>query len=82
MLSRLKNRWKRWTLREDSRQWISAGGGLYLSAAVQASYGTGDIATVTSAMRRTVTKHKLLAFAFNSVIIALIVSLALSVGLG
>ena len=55
---------------------------LYLSAAVQASYGTGDIATVTSAMRRTVTKHKLLAFAFNSVIIALIVSLALSVGLG
>lgn len=49
----------------------------YLALAVQATFGTTDVAVTTTAMRRTVMVHTALAFVFNTVIIALIVSLLL-----
>ncbi|MDO5534662.1 MAG: DUF1345 domain-containing protein [Propionibacteriaceae bacterium] len=53
---------------------------VYVSMGVQATYGLTDMAAATRSMRRTLTLHGLLAFLFNTVIIALIVSLALNVG--
>lgn len=51
---------------------------VYLSAAVQTTYGITDLVARTRWLRSSMTAHGLLAFAFNSVIIALIVSLALT----
>ncbi|EWS79549.1 DUF1345 domain-containing protein [Brachybacterium phenoliresistens] len=49
----------------------------YFSLGVQATFGATDVAVTTSDMRRTVMVHTALAFVFNTVIIALIVSLLL-----
>lgn len=51
---------------------------VYLATAVQTSYGVTDLVATSRAMRRTMTSHSLLAFVFSTVIIALIVSLALT----
>lgn len=51
---------------------------LYFAAAVQTTFATTDVEVRTTAMRRIVTGHGALAFAFNSVIIAILVSLLLS----
>lgn len=51
---------------------------VYLAAAVQTTYGITDLVARTRWLRSAMTAHGLLAFAFNSVIIALIVSLALT----
>ncbi|MFT3943006.1 MAG: DUF1345 domain-containing protein [Ancrocorticia sp.] len=53
---------------------------LYLSFAAQASFSPSDVEILTSEARRVVTGHTLLAFAFNSVILATVVSLLLGVG--
>ncbi|WP_203567519.1 DUF1345 domain-containing protein [Aestuariimicrobium ganziense] len=50
----------------------------YLATGVQATFGTTDVTVTTTAMRRTVRNHALLAFVFNSVIVALVVSLVLT----
>ena len=51
---------------------------LYLALMIQSTFGTTDVTVVTSAMRRTVMVQTALAFIFNSVIVALIVSLLLN----
>ncbi len=48
---------------------------LYLAMAVQTTFGTTDAEVVTTDMRRTVMTHGVIAFVFNSVIIAMIISL-------
>lgn len=48
---------------------------LYLSVALQTTFGTTDASILTSDMRRTTMVHGVLAFVFNSVIVAMIVSL-------
>lgn len=50
---------------------------LYFAGAVQTTFATTDVEVRTTAMRRIVTGHGALAFAFNSVIIAILVSLLL-----
>ncbi|OYO07773.1 hypothetical protein BI335_20645 [Enemella evansiae] len=50
---------------------------LYLSLAVQATFGTTDTAITSSAARRAVMTQGILAFVFNSVLVAMIVSLML-----
>ncbi|MDO5503574.1 MAG: DUF1345 domain-containing protein [Actinomycetia bacterium] len=58
-----------------------AGGGrtlpdyLYFSIAVQTTFGTTDVTVTTTKMRRTVTGHAALAFLFNTVILALTISI-------
>ena len=52
---------------------------LYFALAVQSTFGTTDVNVTTRDMRRTVMVHNCLAFVFNSVIIALIVSLTITV---
>lgn len=52
---------------------------LYLAIMVQTSFGTADVDVRTSELRRIVTGHSLIAFAFNSVILATIVSLLLGI---
>jgi uncharacterized membrane protein len=53
---------------------------VYVSTAVATGFATADISVRTSAMRREVTVHALVAFAFNTVVVALLVSLLISVG--
>lgn len=53
---------------------------LYLSAAVQTTFGTTDVTVTTTHMRRTVTGHGVLAFLFNAVILVLSLSLLLVTG--
>lgn len=48
---------------------------LYLALAVQTTFGTTDASILTTEMRRTAMVHGVLAFVFNSVIVAMIVSL-------
>ncbi|AQP48746.1 hypothetical protein BW730_15775 [Tessaracoccus aquimaris] len=48
---------------------------LYLAFAVQATFGTTDVSTARTYMRRALTGHALLAFVFNTVIVAILVSL-------
>jgi uncharacterized membrane protein len=51
----------------------------YLALSIQTTFGTTDVELHTDVMRRIAMSHGLLAFVFNSVIIALIVSLVLGV---
>lgn len=51
---------------------------VYLSAAVQSTFGTTDASITTRRMRRLVTSHALLAFVFNTFIVAMLVSLILA----
>ncbi|QOR69940.1 DUF1345 domain-containing protein [Ruania alkalisoli] len=51
----------------------------YLALTIQATFATSDVVVTTAAMRRTVMVQTGLAFVFNTVIIALIVSLLLGV---
>lgn len=50
---------------------------LYFALMIQATFGTTDITVLTTAMRRTVMVQTCLAFLFNTVIVALVVSLIL-----
>jgi uncharacterized membrane protein len=50
---------------------------LYLAVAVQTTFGTTDVSATNTATRRAVMGHSTLAFVFNSVLIAMIVSLLL-----
>lgn len=50
---------------------------LYLAVTVQATFGPPDIAVTTSALRRQVSVHTVLAFLFNTVNLAVIVTLML-----
>jgi uncharacterized membrane protein len=50
---------------------------LYLSVMVTVSFGASDVAVTTTRLRRAIAFHSLLAFAFNAVIIALLVSVLL-----
>lgn len=52
---------------------------LYVAFLVQTSFGAGDVEVRTTETRRVVTGQTLLAFAFNSVILATIVSLLLGI---
>lgn len=53
---------------------------LYLAVAVQTTFGTTDVTVRTQRFRRAMLTHAVLAFVFNSVIVAMIVSLLLGVG--
>ncbi|TDE90392.1 DUF1345 domain-containing protein [Occultella glacieicola] len=48
---------------------------LYFAAAVSTTFGTSDVTVETARMRRVVTGHGLLAFAFNTVIVAIVVAI-------
>ena len=48
---------------------------VYLAVGAQATFGVTDVSTATSQARRLLTGHSLIAFLFNTVIIALVVSL-------
>lgn len=50
----------------------------YFSSGIQATLGTTDVTVETRSMRTTVRHHSLLAFTFNSVIVAILVSLVLT----
>lgn len=50
----------------------------YLAVQVSTTFSTSDVAISTSKMRRTVSTHSLSAFTFNTVIVALLVSLLIS----
>jgi len=52
---------------------------LYMSAMIQATFGTTDVEVRSTAMRRTVTGQAVLAFVFNTGIIAVVISLVLAV---
>lgn len=52
---------------------------LYVAVAVQTTFGTTDVEICTQRFRRTTLTQSVLAFVFNSVIVAMIVSLLLSV---
>lgn len=52
----------------------------YFASSVQSTLGTTDVALTTSTMRTAVRRHGLIAFTFNSVIVALLVSLVLTLG--
>lgn len=51
---------------------------LYVSLAVQSTFGTTDVAVETAALRRAVIAQGLVAFVFNTVIVAMLVSLLLA----
>lgn len=48
---------------------------LYLAVTVQATFGLPDVSALTSAMRRQLTLHTVLAFLFNTVILAVVITL-------
>lgn len=50
---------------------------LYLGISVQATFGTTDVSITTDQMRRIVSSQCILSFIFNSVIVAVIVSMLL-----
>ncbi len=52
----------------------------YLATSVATGFATADVSVRTTAMRREVTIHTLIAFAFNTVVVALLVSLLITVG--
>lgn len=56
----------------QARRWTDY---FYFSAGVSTTFATSDVDVRTSAMRRTVTGHSILAFGFNTVILAAVVSL-------
>lgn len=51
---------------------------LYMSLAVQTTFGTTDVDVRTRVMRRVVLRHCVLAFGFNTVIVAILISHLLS----
>ena len=51
---------------------------LYLSVQVSTTFSASDVTVVSTAMRRNVTAHCLIAFVFNTVIVALVVSALLT----
>lgn len=51
---------------------------LYVSLGVQATFGVTDVGILTTRMRRMVSGHSAIAFAFNTVILAMLVSLLVS----
>ncbi len=51
---------------------------LYMSIAVQTTFGTTDVDVQTRVMRRVVLRHCVLAFGFNTVIVAILISHLLS----
>ncbi|GAA4989153.1 DUF1345 domain-containing protein [Kineococcus glutinatus] len=51
---------------------------LYFSVGVSTTFGTTDVTVTTRAVRRTVLGHSLVAFGFNTVVLALLVSALLS----
>jgi len=51
---------------------------LYLSVQLTTTFGTSDVLVTSTAMRRAVAFHSILAFTFNAVIIALLVSVLLN----
>ena len=51
----------------------------FVAVQVSAAYNTADVTVTSRAMRRTVTLHAVVAFVFNSVLIALLVSLLITV---
>ena len=51
---------------------------VYFSLSVQMTFGTSDVSITQRAMRRNVTIHAATAFAFNTIIIAMIVSLVVN----
>lgn len=53
---------------------------VYVSTLVATGFATSDVSVRTAKMRRDVTIHALVAFAFNTVVVALLVSLLISVG--
>ncbi|HWV25548.1 MAG TPA: DUF1345 domain-containing protein [Thermomicrobiales bacterium] len=52
----------------------------YLAAQVATSYSLGDVATLNRPIRRAVTRQSILSFLFNTVIIAVLVSVLISSG--
>jgi len=50
----------------------------YLSVQVSTTFSSSDVALVTSSMRRVVSLHSLIAFTFNTVIVALLVSVLIT----
>ncbi len=52
---------------------------IYFAFAVMTTFGTTDVSVVSSELRRTVTAHAVIAFVFNTVIVATLVS-ALAAG--
>jgi uncharacterized membrane protein len=52
---------------------------LYQAVTVSASFAVSDVTVTTTRMRRTVRSHTLVAFVFNTVILALLVSLLTTV---
>ena len=53
---------------------------LYFSLMVQTTFGATDVAVESPGMRRAVMTHGVVAFVFNTVIVAMLVSLLLSAG--
>lgn len=51
---------------------------LYFSLGVQATFGATDISVLTTRMRRIVSIHSLVAFVYNTVIVAIVVSVIVS----
>lgn len=51
---------------------------LYFSAMVQSTFGTTDVAVTTTPMRRMVTAHGLLAFVYNTFVVAMLISVMLT----
>ena len=58
----------------ERRSWTDY---LYFSAAISTSFAPSDVQVLTPRMRRAVTGHSILAFGFNTVILAAVVSLLL-----
>lgn len=50
----------------------------YVSVQIMTTFSSSDVTVTTTAMRRTVTGHSLIAFIFNTVIVALLVSTLLA----
>ena len=46
---------------------------MYLAAGVSTTFSTADVTVLDSVTRRMVTTHAVVAFAFNAVIVALVV---------
>ena len=51
---------------------------LYVSIQLSTTFATSDVSVTTARARRLVSVHSVIAFAFNSVIVALLVSVVLS----
>ncbi|MGG5258333.1 DUF1345 domain-containing protein [Phycicoccus avicenniae] len=64
--------------REDTE--VSFDDFAYLSVQVATTFATSDVTVTSTAMRREVTVHSVIAFTFNTVVVALLVSLLLTGG--